>query len=329
MIWYCFSGAHILLFAVLLLLSYRAMLYVQKTNSIKLTVNELYDRVNSLSGCREEVGRKLAALYGNMGRRGPIAHISDNIEYSGVGSILPGLTPELYMLIMLMLSVAAYVLTGFISGNIYYGIPAAAVPWVAGEIFFSLLRNYRYRREEEQLLTLVNSIESCAAESDDIIYILEKAATMTAGPIHDELWHTVTMVKSGLQGAVALGQLESRIEHAFFKTLIRNLEISSRNNANYREITMQCRSLLTEQLDNTKKLEEIYREARIRLIVIFLCAIVCLEIMARTMSGMSLKGMLLMFSRSAIGCCLIAMMLGTLLMTAYFILAKGGGRRSR
>ena len=102
MIWYCFSGAHILLFAVLLLLSYRAMLYVQKTNSIKLTVNELYDRVNSLSGCREEVGRKLAALYGNMGRRGPIAHISDNIEYSGVGSILPGLTPELYMLIVLI-----------------------------------------------------------------------------------------------------------------------------------------------------------------------------------------------------------------------------------
>ena len=94
-------------------------------------------------------------------------------------------------------------------------------------------------------------------------------------------------------------------------------------------IAMQCRSLLTEQLDNTKKLEEIYREARIRLIVIFLCAIVCLEIMARTMSGMSLKGMLLMFSRSAIGCCLIAMMLGTLFMTAYFILAKGGGRRSR
>lgn len=101
-----------------------------KTNSLKLTVNELYDRVNSLSGCREEVGRKLAALYGNMGRRGPIAHISDNIEYSGVGSILPGLTPELYMLIMLLLSAAAYVLTGFISGNIYYGIPAAAVPWV-------------------------------------------------------------------------------------------------------------------------------------------------------------------------------------------------------
>lgn len=268
MIWYCFSGAHILLFAVLLLLSYRAMLYAQKTNSLKLTVNELYDRVNSLSGCREEVGRKLAALYGNMGRRGPIAHISDNIEYSGVGSILPGLTPELYMLIMLLLSAAAYVLTGFISGNIYYGIPAAAVPWGVGEIFFSLLRNYRYRREEEQLLTLVNSIEGCAAESDDIIYILEKAAAMTAGPIHDELWHTVTMVKSGLQGAVALGQLESRIEHAFFKTLIRNLEISSRNNANYREITMQCRSLLTEQLDNTKKLEEIYREARIRLIVI-------------------------------------------------------------
>lgn len=329
MIGYCFSGAHILLFAVLLLLSYRAMLYVHKTNSLKLTVNELYDRISSMSGCREEVGRRLAALYGNMGKKGMIAHITDNIEYSGVSSILPGLTPELYILIMLMLSAAAFVLTGVISGNIYYGIPAATAPWVVSEMLFSLLRNYRYRREEEQLLTLVNSIESSAAESDDIIYILERAAAMTAGPIHDELWHTVTMVKSGLQGTVALGQLESRIEHAFFKTLIRNLEISSRNNANYREITMQCRSLLTEQLDNTKKLEEIYREARIRLIVIYLCALVCLEIMARTMLGMSLKDMLLMFSRSTIGCCLIVMIVGALLMTVYFILTKMGGKGSR
>lgn len=305
------------------------MLYVQKTNSLKLTVNELYDRISNMSGCREEVGRRLAALYGNMGRKGLIAHISDNIEYSGVSSILPGLTPELYILIMLMLSAAAFVLTGVISGNIYYGIPAATAPWVVSEMFFSLLRNYRYRREEEQLLTLVNSIENSAAESDDIIYILEKAAAMTAGPIHDELWHTVTMVKSGLQGTVALGQLESRIEHTFFKTLIRNLEISSRNNANYREITMQCRTLLTEQLDNTKKLEEIYREARIRLIVIYLCALVCLEIMARTMLGMSLKDMLLMFSRSTIGCCLIVMIAGALLMTVYFILTKMGGKGSR
>lgn len=305
------------------------MLYVQKTNSLKLTVNELYDRISSMSGCREEVGRRLAALYGNMGKKGMIAHITDNIEYSGVSSILPGLTPELYILIMLMLSAATFVLTGVISGNIYYGIPAATAPWVVSEMLFSLLRNYRYRREEEQLLTLVNSIESSAAESDDIIYILERAAAMTAGPIHDELWHTVTMVKSGLQGTVALGQLESRIEHAFFKTLIRNLEISSRNNANYREITMQCRSLLTEQLDNTKKLEEIYREARIRLIVIYLCALVCLEIMARTMLGMSLKDMLLMFSRSTIGCCLIVMIVGALLMTVYFILTKMGGKGSR
>lgn len=329
MIGYCFSGAHILLFAVLLLLSYRAMLYVHKTNSLKLTVNELYDRISSMSGCREEVGRRLAALYGNMGKKGMIAHITDNIEYSGVSSILPGLTPELYILIMLMLSAAAFVLTGAISGNIYYGIPAATAPWVVSEMLFSMLRNYRYRREEEQLLTLVNSIESSAAESDDIIYILERAAAMTAGPIHDELWHTVTMVKSGLQGTVALGQLESRIEHAFFKTLIRNLEISSRNNANYREITMQCRNLLTEQLDNTKKLEEIYREARIRLIVIYLCALVCLEIMARTMLGMSLKDMLLMFLRSTIGCCLIVMIVGALLMTVYFILTKMGGKGSR
>ncbi len=312
-----------IIFVILLLVSYAAIVYIQRTNSIRQGITELYDRINTLSGQREEVKMRLKSLYGNMGTRGFIAHVADNLEYSGATTRFEWLTPELYIVIMIAVSASASVLASIFSGKLYTGFIFAAVPWLTSEVIFSWLRDYRYKKEEEQLLALVNFVESCAAESDDIIYILEKSAQMIEGPLKEALTRAVTMIKSGIQAPIAIRQLENRIEHAFFKTLMRNLEISSRNNANYREITAQCRKLLAEQLDNSKKLEEIYHEAKIRLAVIFVCAVVCLEIMARTMLGMSLSGMFLMFSKSFIGCCLIAAIGAVLMFTAYFVLVKG------
>lgn len=324
---YFLMACHLIIPVLLLIAAYEAILYIQKTNSLRQGISELYDKINSLSGCRMEVGMKLKSLYGNMGRRGLIAHITDNLEYSGVTTRFERLTPELYIVIMIALSTVAAVFVSIIFGKLYMGFLAFAVPWILFEIFFSWARNYRCKKEEEQLLALVNSVENVAAESDDIIYILEKSSRMIEGPLSEALIHTVATVKSGIQGAVALRQLESRIEHSFFKTFIRNLEISSRNNANYREITAQCRKLLAEQLENSKKLEQIYHQTRIRLLIILICAIICLEIMARTMLGMSLFNMFLMFSKSVIGCFLIAMIGGTLIFTAYFLLIKGRRRR--
>lgn len=286
-------------------------------------MTEIYDRINSLSGSREEIATRLKALYGSMGAKGFISHIADNLEYSGLTMRLDRLTPELYIVIMTVVSVLLFITGAVISGKWYVGFFIVVLLWSVMEYIFARLRDYRYKREEEQLLALVNCVESCAAESDDIIYILEKTAVMLEGPLHDELLRTVGLVKSGIQGSVALRGLEHRIEHSFFKTLIRNLEISSRNNANYREITAQCRNLLSEQLDNSKKLEGIYREARMRLLTVLVGAVVCLDIMAQTMLDMKLTAMLVMFSGSAIGCILLAAMGAALMLTMYFALFKG------
>lgn len=303
------------------------MRYIDKTNTLWQRVAEIYDRINSLSGSREEIGSRLKSLYGSMGTKGFITHVADNLEYSGLTVRLGWLTPELYIVIMTILSALLFAVGCMISGSLYVGIAVSAALWAAAEYMFARLRDYRYHKEEEQLLALVNCVESCAAESDDIIYILEKTAGMLEGPLHDELTRTVGLVKSGIQGGVALRGLEHRIEHEFFRTLIRNLEISSRNNANYREITAQCRNLLSEQLDNSKKLEGIYKEARMRLLTILAGSVVCLDIMAQTMLDMKLDEMFVMFSKSLIGSLLLAAIAGTLIFTMYFALFKGSRGR--
>ena len=312
---------------MVLAVSYAFLNYVRGANTLRNGLYELYDRINSLSGSRQEVGRRLKAMYGRLGTRGFINHVAENLEYSGMAGRYEKLTPELYIAAMIVMASAMFAAGSVLSGRWYMGIIFSVLPWLAAEYVFARIRDYRYRREEQELLAFVNCVESCAAQSDDIIYILERSASMIEGPLSAEVLNSVSKVKSGIRGTVALKELENRIEHDFFKTLIRNLEISSRNNANYREITAQCRSLLAEQLDSGKRLESIYREAGIRLGIILICAFICLEIMAQSMLDMSLRGIFIMLSGDIAGSLLIVALSAVLIATVYFAFISG--RRGR
>ncbi len=323
MIFYIIAVCHILEAALLLAAMYALMRYIGQNNMLRESMEELYARINSLSGSRENIAAELKALYGTMGRKGFIAHIQDNLEYSGIDLRINGMTPELYIVIMAVISSILFAVLCMVSGRWYVGAAGVLILWTASEYIFSKLRDYRYRKEEEQLLALVNCIENCAAESDDIIYILERSGSMVEGPVRDELIRAAAKVKSGVQGGIAIGGLEHRIEHDFFRTLIRNLEISSRNNANYREITAQCRTLLAGQLDNSRRLDEIYRDARIRLATILAGSAACLGIMAQAVLGTGVYGLFRMMAESVIGRGIIFAVCLTFLCIIYFAFIKG------
>ena len=323
MILYLIITAHIFTLVLSLVTAYTLLNFVVRTNMLRAGIEELYSRINSLSGSREEIAAELKALYGSMGRKGFIAHVQDNLEYSGVTFRFDKMTPELYIVLVTAASALLFAGGFIVTGKWYAGAALVAVMWLGIEYAFARVRDYRYRREEEQLLAMVNCIENAAAESDDIIYILEKTGSMVEGPIRDELVRAVSQVRSGVQGGIAIGGLEHRIEHDFFRTLIRNLEISSRSNANYREITAQCRILLTGQLDNSRRLDEIYREARIRLLAILVGAAACLVIMAESILGTGMDGLAALLAGSILGKILIVMTSATFIFIVYFAFIKG------
>ena len=323
MIIYIIMSAHVFMLALSFAASFALLKYIGRTDMLRESIEELHARINSLSGSREEISAELKALYGSMGRRGFIAHVQDNLEYIGLTLQLNWVTPEFYIVIMTVVSTVLFAGGCILTRKWYAGLAAVVTVWLIIEYMFSKIRDYRYRREEEQLLAMVNCIENSAAESDDIIYILEKTGNMVEGPIHDELLRAVARVRSGVQGGVAVGGLENRIEHEFFRTLMRNLEISSRNNANYREITVQCRGLLAGQLDNSRRLDEIYREAKIRLATILVGAAACLVIMTQAILGTGIYGLFNMLAGNMLGRMLIAATCVTFVFIVYFTFIKG------
>lgn len=315
--------------AVLVLLMsgvYGFMEKIHRNNMLRQGIGNLYGKICMLSGSREEVKRQLEALYGSMDNRGWIAHVSENLEYSGLEARFKWLTPELYIVLLTPLLAATFIGGWLAMSKWYWGLAAAASVYLLIEYIFGKMRNYRYRMEEAQLSSLINLVESYAAESDDIIYILHRAGQMISGPVHDEILSCILSVQNGVQTTKALRTLERRIEHPFFKTFIRNLEISSRNNAGYREIVAECRKMLMEQLESSKKMSDIYRSARVRLVTVLAGSAACMDIMAEYMTGMSLADMLKHLSGSAAGCVLLGIMCATLLASGYYALIRSHRR---
>jgi len=302
---------------------YRTFKYIAGRKLIKNSIATMYERINSSGKKREESEKAIRQMYGNYAKKGLINHIDENIRYSGLQDKFPLLTTELFLVGEIVVLAAAFLSASVLSGSILKGAAVTALLVFGMELYFNGHRQRCYNRVEDELLPFINSIDAYAASTDDIISIFEKSLPVLNGPLKDAVYKAVEQSKRTGNCSEVLRNLEDSIEHPFFKKLIRNLEISSRNNANYREITAQCRKLLSEQLDNSKKLAQIYREAKIRLAIIMLCALVCLWMMAQTMLGMSLIDMFSMFSESFAGCCLIAMIAGTLMFTAYFVFVKG------
>ena len=315
--------------AVLVLLMFGVYGFMEKihqNNMLRQGIENLYGKICVLSGSREEVKRQLEALYGSTDNRGWIAHVSENLEYSGLEARFKWLTPELYIVFLTPLLAAAFIGGWLTMSKWYWGLATAAFVYLLIEHIFGKMRDYRYRMEEAQLSAFINLVESFAAESDDIIYILHRAGEMISGPMHDEILSCVLSVQNGVQTTKALRTLERRIEYPFFKTFIRNLEISSRNNAGYREIVTECRKMLMEQLESSKKMSDIYRSARVRLVTVLAGSVTCMDIMAEYMVGTGLGNMLKHLSGSAVGCVLLGIMCATLLASGYYALIRSHRR---
>lgn len=322
-VWLIWHGVVLLL---LIFGVYGALVRIHRKNMLRQGIENFYGRICMMSGSREEVKRQLEALYGSTDSRGWIAHISESLEYSGLAARYIWLTPELYVVFLTPVLAAALIGSWLATSKWYAGLAAAAVVYLLIEYILGRMRSYRYRMEEAQLAALINLVESYAAESDDIVYILHRAGEMVSGPLHDAIQRSIASVQGGVKTTTALRELEKSIEHPFFKTFIRNLEISSRNNAGYREIVAECRTMLMEQLESSKKMSDIYRSGRIRLVTILAGSMMCMDILAEYMMGTKLTDMLKHLSESAAGCVLLGLMCATLLASGYYAFIRSHRR---
>ena len=207
---------------------------------------------------------------------------------------------------MIMIAVsAAIAVLGVMIKIPWYMVGLTVAVYIAGtEFIFQRMRNARMDKTEGELLTLINAVDGYAGTSDDIISILENAARMLD----------------------ADSPLRMNIEHPFFKTFVRNLEISSRNNANYKAIVAESRGLLKSYIDNSAKLKNIYSNGRMNIMILLAACVMSVFIVSDMLIGTSIKDLIVLISSNVIGQILIGAIIAVFAASLYFVFVSGERR---
>ena len=294
-----------------------SFVYIRDKSLVKKSLFTMRERINASGEVRKIIERHVYQMYGRRERKGLLNHIDDNLRYSGIQLKHSWLTTELYLVMSTVILTAVFLLVSVIGGSMAYGMVCVSALVLAAELYFNSQRRGRYNRIEEELLPFLNSIDAYAGATDDLISIFEKSVPVLNGPLKAAVYSAVLQSKQTGNCSEVLRNLENNIEHPFFKKLVRNLEMSSRHSANYKDIITECRFQLDEATSNAKKLEKIYKDGKLDIILVIICGMACVVLALMGILDYAVKDFFIQMWGTVPGKIIIMLCAASLLISFY------------
>ena len=185
----------------------------------------------------------------------------------------PRLNSQLYVSLLL----AAASIAGLIGMILLYqrplmGVGMAAVLFcsiLAGGIFYvNLLRMRKWTQTEKELMPFLNIVDNFSKSEQDLFRIFDLATPYLKDPLKSALAECGKHAAATGNRMEAIRDLIYRIEHPKFREMIQNLEICSRNEANYTKILGDMRDSLSAYMSNRKEEASILKEGQVQITVI-------------------------------------------------------------
>lgn len=275
---------YIVLFAVCIII---AALAVNEIFVSRRLQNSIITYTTDSSKKRRIREERLRQLEGEQSDTNFMYSVDILLEQSGIKKYIPFLNSELYIISALICSLAA-----FSVGCMFSGWLAGIVCLLAVALVFYIIpvimANNNYKNTEKDILQFVNLVGSYSATSNNIITIFGSIYLF----LNEPLKHNVKMCydEAQMTGDVsaALMHLETRINHPMFRMIIRNIEIASRHEANYSEVTAAIREIVREYIRNQEEVKSMISSARSQLLILVVAGAVIIYMVNGLLEGTDL-----------------------------------------
>lgn len=131
----------------------------------------------------------------------------------------------------------------------------------------------RMNRTESELLSFLNIVDNFSVAEQDLFRILGNAGEYLKEPLGSALKECSIRAAQTGNRFEAVQELICRIGHPKFQEMMQNLEICSRNEANYSEVLADLRESMTAYLSARREENSILREGKIQIMLIVLMGI--------------------------------------------------------
>ena len=224
--------------------------------------------------CSKSDKQKL--VEGNIEETNILRSLDIMINRSGIREKYSFFTTEVFITLTIMIVISTYFLSKFI--NNYWGFNLLISMFAGLACYFSIyyLSGISYEKIDSQITNFINYLENFATTNVDIVTIIEKTAFYMEDPLKSYLEKFVTESRQG-KIKLAFQNLADKIENVKFQQLIKNLEIASRHEANYKEVVSESRIILKGYFKNKEKRKELIRNGRIELAMMLLISTLVLK----------------------------------------------------
>jgi len=262
---YILWGLRFLVFLAVLVFVHYFLKYFRESRIISGSVNKIYGKAEEKYHERLQEKEAKRLEEGNIKDASFLNRLDFLIERSHIKHVIPFLNTEVYILFIIGSLAGGLALGTFVLGFWIYGLVLALslIVTTYGVMYIKAGRNYD--KIDNEMLTMLNIMENYSGSTDDILNIIGGTYGYLKEPLRSYLeeFYTETSV-TGDKGA-AFQKLEVRIENDRLRDTIRNLEICSRHDANYREVIEDSKRSLKEYLRAKEKRKAITTNGRIEI----------------------------------------------------------------
>lgn len=225
--------------------------YMRKNRILKKTIREAYKRIDDSSANRIRTQHQSAQVpKGYFGKK--LYQLEQRYIYSGISRKLPGLSVEIWLLLIFLTAVGVYIVC-FIITRAFLKSLIIMVGYI-GLIFllesFLIMRNYK--AVDKELINFLNMISNFSLTNGEITSIFHKISRYLTQPLRAELEDCYYKAYTTGNNREALQELNARIEHPMFKEIITNLISCISYSANYKEVINTFRDIIREEQKGQK-----------------------------------------------------------------------------
>lgn len=188
--------------------------------------------------------------------------------YSGIGRKFPGVTIEIWTLMLIFSAAGVYVLSFMITREIVKAICIMMVYIGLVKLLESFLVLRNYKAVDSELLQFLELISNFSPTNGEITAVFMQSAKYLKEPLKTELVECYYDAYTSGDTKSALEALEEQVENPMFKDIINNIVICLNYSANYQEVISSSRKTIREEQRAREERKSLARESVISMLLL-------------------------------------------------------------
>lgn len=243
--------------------------------------------------------------------------VDNRLLWSGISVERPWFNSSVYITVTMVLAVIAFAIV-LVFFNWIVAAAAAGVLVILPYAYVTILVNQNYHNTETQLKFFISLVSSNSAMASDLINVLEMAAPYVTNPIRGAILRAASTARvKGIEEGI--WQIEREIEHPLFRSFIRNLDICSINDGDFRSVAKDFSAQAEQSIAQLEKQRAIFANARNE-VILMVGVGVALSFMSANFCERDLFEVIAEMSHSLLGIAIIFLELAIYLATLGYIL---------